>query len=182
MMRADARKNYDHLLVIAREVITEEGATASLRDIARRAGVGLATLYRHFPSREDLVHTLLSTDLDELSNKANVIGWSSSTADQLVGWFESGVQFFQRYKGVADLMAAADANPGSALYHSCKTMRDAGTRLLEKAQSDGVARGDINGSDLFALIAAAGWLCDQPAFSDRSKHLTTIIARTVIRG
>jgi AcrR family transcriptional regulator len=181
-MRADARKNYDHLLAIAREVITQKGATASLRDIARQAGVGLATLYRHFPSRENLVHTLLSTDLDELSDKAHVLERASLSADQLVGWFESGVEFFQRYKGVADLMAAADANPGSALYHSCKTMRDAGTRLLEKAQLNGVARGDIDGADLFALIAAAGWLCDQPSFSDRSKHLTTIIARTVTQG
>ena len=54
-MRADAKKNYDHLLAVAREVVTEQGAEASLRDIARRAEVGLGTLYRHFPTREALL-------------------------------------------------------------------------------------------------------------------------------
>ena len=58
-MRADARKNYNHLLAVAREVITESGVNASMRDIARRAGVGSATLLRHFPTREALYEALL---------------------------------------------------------------------------------------------------------------------------
>ena len=66
-MRADARKNYDHLLEVARENVAEHGADASLRDIARRAGVGLGTLYRHFPTREALLEALLRTSFDELT-------------------------------------------------------------------------------------------------------------------
>ena len=61
-MRADARKNYSHLLAVARDVVTEHGVDASMRDIARRANVGLATLFRHFPTREALFEALLRTN------------------------------------------------------------------------------------------------------------------------
>ncbi|WP_176595038.1 MULTISPECIES: TetR/AcrR family transcriptional regulator [Sphingobium] len=179
-MRADAKKNYDHLLVIARDVISEQGANASLRDIARKADVGLATLYRHFPSREALINILLSTDLDALTNKAEELESSEQPGEGLVAWFRSGVDFFQRYRGVTDLMAAADADPASALYKSCKTMRSAGTRLLARAQHDGKARTDLDGADLFALIAAAGWLRDQSSFAHRSQYLTDVIARAIL--
>ena len=66
-MRADARKNYSHVLSVARDVIAEHGVNASMRDIARRAGVGLATLLRHFPTREALYEALLCTNLDALT-------------------------------------------------------------------------------------------------------------------
>ncbi|MBU3065869.1 TetR/AcrR family transcriptional regulator [Nocardia sp. NEAU-G5] len=69
-MRADAKKNHDHLLTVAGAVLTEQGADASLRDIARRAGVGLATLLRHFPTREALLEALLRTVFDELAETA----------------------------------------------------------------------------------------------------------------
>ena len=66
-MRADARKNYSHLLAVAHDVVTEHGADASMREIARRAGVGLATLFRHFPTREALFEALLRTNLHALT-------------------------------------------------------------------------------------------------------------------
>ena len=69
-MRADAKKNYDRLLLVGREVVTEQGAEASLRDVARRADVGLGTLYRHFPTREALLEALLRTNVDELAAQA----------------------------------------------------------------------------------------------------------------
>jgi AcrR family transcriptional regulator len=69
-MRADAKKNYEHLLDVARVVVAEQGADASLRDIARQAGVGLGTLYRHFPTREDLLEALLRVSFDGLTAHA----------------------------------------------------------------------------------------------------------------
>ena len=77
-MRADAKKNYDHLLEVARAVVVEHGSEASLRDIARRAGVGLGTLYRHFPTREALLEALLRTSFDELKARADELEASSS--------------------------------------------------------------------------------------------------------
>src|SRR4051812_41805783 len=68
--RADAQRNYDHLLKVARAVVTEQGAQASLREIARRAEVGLGTLYRHFPTRDALLEALLGQGFDRLAAKA----------------------------------------------------------------------------------------------------------------
>ncbi len=105
-MRADARKNYSHLFAVARDVITEHGADASLRDIARRADVGLGTLYRHFSTRE----ALRRASLDELTQKAGELETSSSPDEALVSWFREAVAFTHSYSGVVALMAAALAD------------------------------------------------------------------------
>ena len=92
-MRADARKNYNHLLAVARDVVIEHGVDASMRDIARRADVGLATLFRHFPTREALFEALLRTNLDTLTQKAGELETSNPPDEALVSWFREGVAF-----------------------------------------------------------------------------------------
>ncbi len=179
-MRADARKNYSHLLAVARDVITEHGADASLRDIARRADVGLGTLYRHFPTREALLEALLRASLDKLTQKAGELETSSLPDEALVSWFREGVAFVHCYSGVVGLMAAAIADPDSALHTSCITVRSAGARLLLRAQAEGLARADIDGVDLFALIGALEWLGDQPWFAPRNDHLFDVIASAIL--
>ncbi|GAA1299720.1 TetR family transcriptional regulator [Planotetraspora silvatica] len=179
-MRADARKNYDQLLAVASAVVTEEGADASLRDIARRAGVGLATLYRHFPTREALLETLLRTSFDELTIRADELEMSSSPEDALVSWLRDCVACAHEYRGVVALMMAAIDDTDSALHASCVTMRAAGTRLLARAQATGTARTDIDGADLFALVGALAWLNDQPSLAPRADHLFGVIAGTIL--
>jgi AcrR family transcriptional regulator len=179
-MRADARKNYSHLLAVARDVVTEHGADASMRDIARRAGVGLATLFRHFPTREALFEALLRTNLDALTEKAAELETSKPPDEALVSWFREGVAFVQSYRGVVDLMAAAHVDPESALYASCAAVHSAGARLLVRAQADGTARTDVDGDDLFALMSALGWLVGQPSFAPRGDHLFRVIASAML--
>ncbi|MCW6512008.1 TetR/AcrR family transcriptional regulator [Lichenifustis flavocetrariae] len=179
-MRADARKNYEHLLAVARAVITEHGADASLRDIARKAEVGLATLYRHFPTRDALLEALLHATLAELTQKAGELESSSAPDEALVSWSREGVAFVKSFSGVVDLMAAAIADPESALHTSCVSLRSAGTRLLLRAQAEGMARADIDGTDLFALIGAVGWIGDQPSFARRAAHLFDIVASAIL--
>lgn len=179
-MRADARKNYDHLLAVAREVITEQGADASMRDISRRAEVGLATLLRHFPTREALFDALLRENLDALTQKAGEFESSNPPDEALVSWFREGVAFVHSYSGVVALMASAHADPQSALYVSCSAVHSAGERLLLRAQAEGTARADMDGVDLFALMSALGWLVDQPAFAPRADHLFHVIAGAIL--
>jgi AcrR family transcriptional regulator len=179
-MRADARKNYSHLLAVARDVVTEHGVDASMRDIARRAGVGLATLFRHFPTREALFEALLRTNLDALTQKAGELEASHSSDEALSAWFREGVAFVQSYRGVVDLMAAAHVDPDSALYASCAAVHSAGARLLLSAQAEGTARADMDGDDLFALMSALGWLVGQPSFSPRADHLFHLIASAIL--
>jgi AcrR family transcriptional regulator len=179
-MRADAKKNRSQILTVAREAITEHGADVSMRDIARRAEVGFATLLRHFPTREALFEALLCTHLDALTQKADELEASTSADEALLTWFRELVVFTQSYRGVVAMMAAAHTNPDSALYASCAAVHSAGARLLLRAQDEGTARADMNGDDLFALITALGWAVDQPSFAPRADHLFQIIASAIL--
>jgi AcrR family transcriptional regulator len=179
-MRADAQKNYSHLLEVAREVVTADGAEASMRDIARRADVGLATLFRHFPTREALFEALLRSKLDALTQGAHELEASNPPDEALLTWFRDVVAFVQSYRGVVALMAAAHADPDSALYVSCEAVHSAGARLLHRAQTEGTARTDIDGEDLFALTSAFGWLVDQPAFAPRADRLLRVITSAIL--
>jgi AcrR family transcriptional regulator len=179
-MRADAKKNYDQLIAVARDVVAEYGAEASLRDVARRAGVGLGTLYRHFPTRDALLEALLRTGFDELAAKAETFANSPSAGDALVSWMRDAVTRGRNYRGVVTAMMAAIKDPDSALHSSCVTMRAAGARLLARAQAEGTARADVNGSDLFALIGALAWLRDQPSIAPRADHLFEVMVSAIL--
>ena len=180
-MRADARKNYDHLLAVARDVVTEHGADASMRDISRRAGVGLATVLRHFPTREALFEALLRRNADALTQQAAELEKTSSPPDEaLVSWFREAVAFTRSYSGVCALMASAHADPDSALHASSTALHSAGARLLLRAQAEGTARADMNGDDLFALMSGLAWLAGQPAFAPRADHLFHIITSAIL--
>ncbi|CAN7645583.1 helix-turn-helix domain containing protein [Rhizobium leguminosarum] len=179
-MRADAEKNRSQILTVARDVVTEHGTDASMRDIARRAGVGLATLLRHFPTREALFEALLCTNLDALTQKADELEASTSADEALLSWFRELVAFTQSYRGVVAMMAAARTNLDSALYASCAAVHAAGARLLLHAQGEGTARADMSGDDLFALITALGWAVDQPSFAPRADHLVHLITSAIL--
>jgi AcrR family transcriptional regulator len=179
-MRADAKKNYDHLLAVARTVVAEQGADASLRDVARQAGVGLGTLYRHFPTREALLEALLRASFDELTVRAGELEGSSAADAALLSWLRDFVVCAHKYRGVVSAMTTANADPESALHASCVTMRAAGTQLLARAQAEGVARPDIDGTELFALAAALAWLGDQPSFAPRADRLFGLIASAIL--
>lgn len=178
-MRADARKNYDHLLEVGREVIAEQGVDASMREVARRAGVGIGTLYRHFPTREALLEALLRGGFDAVTAAARALETSAASGDALVTWLREMVALTYRHRGVIASMTAAIADPGSALHASCVELRGSGARLLARAQADGQARTDIDGVDLLALVSALAWLNDQPPFAARVDGLFDVIARAI---
>ncbi|MGA6162631.1 TetR/AcrR family transcriptional regulator [Amycolatopsis magusensis] len=179
-MRADARANHDRLLVVAGAVITEQGADASMRDIARQAGVGLATLLRHFPTREALLEALLRTSFDELTARAAEVEAAGSPGDALKLWLRDFVARTTNYRGVVTSMMRAIEDPGSALHDSCVTMRAAGTRLLHRAQAAEVARADLDGADLFALASSLAWLGDQPGLEPRAGHLFEVVMSAIL--
>lgn len=179
-MRADAKKNYSHLLDVAREVVAEHGPEASMRDIARRADVGLATLLRHFPTREALFEALLRTNLDALVQRSGELEASPSPDDALLSWFREWVAFALGHKGVVAMMAAAHTDPDSALYAACAAVHAASARLLARAQAEGTARKDMNGDDLFGMMCALGWLVDLPPFAPRADRLFEILAGAIL--
>lgn len=151
-----------------------------MRDIARRADVGLATLLRHFPTRETLLETLLRGSLEELTDAATTLESSTAPDVALITWLQEAVAFVRIYSGIVTMMATALSDPDSALHLSCKNLRVVGTRLLERAQEKGLAEKGMTGIDLFALIAALGWLGDQPSFAPRSDYLFEVISNAVL--
>lgn len=179
-MRSDAKKNYDHLLEIAREVFDEQGAQASLRDVARRAEVGIGTLYRHFPTREALLEVLLRGSFDEVTAKAAELETGLVAEEALVSWLREMVTLTYSRRGLIAAMTAAIADEDSALHVSCVALRGSGARLLARAQAAGKARLDITGTDLLALISALAWLNDQPPFTSRVDYLFGLVANAIL--
>ncbi|MCW8218438.1 TetR/AcrR family transcriptional regulator [Streptomyces griseolus] len=179
-MRVDAQRNRDHLLAVAGPVVAERGIDVSMRDIARRADVGLATLLRHFPTREALLEGLLHASFGDLTFRASELEAAHTAEDALVSWVRDCVAWTTEYRGVTVLMAAAVEDPESALHASCVTLRAAGARLLIRAQATGAARDDIDGDDLFALIAMLAWVGDQPALAPRANHLFDLVTGAVL--
>ena len=163
-------------------MLTEQGVDASMRDIARRAGVGLATLLRHFPTREALLEALLRTSFDELTARAAEIEASSPPRDALMSWLREFVAFTMSYHGVVTSMTQAIEDPESALHTSCVDLRAAGARLLARAQDDGVARSDVDGADVFALVSALAWLGDQAGFEERAERLFDVVMGAIVTG
>ncbi|MFT3777392.1 MAG: helix-turn-helix domain-containing protein [Ottowia sp.] len=179
-MRADAKKNYDQLLAVARDVFTEQGADASLRDVARRAGVGLGTLYRHFPTREALLEALLRSSFDALAARAQGLEASGAPDDALLAWLREIIAFTHGHRGVIAPMMNAIEDENSALHASCVSLRAAGAALLARAQAEGHARADLDGAALFDLIAALAWLREQPSHAPRADHLFNVIASAIL--
>ena len=146
--RADAARNFDALVTAGRAAFAEQGSAASLEDIARRAGVGIGTLYRNFPTRDDLIDTLYLGEVDALAQTAHEVAdlepWAA-----LAAWLDH----FVRYVGTKHVLLESLNRP-SAVMDQCRTiMFDAGEPLLRRAQSAGVVDPDITISDVVKLVS-----------------------------
>ncbi|MET8454562.1 helix-turn-helix domain-containing protein [Streptomyces sp. NPDC005209] len=146
--RKDAARNYDALLAAAREAFAEHGAEASLEDIARRAGVGIGTLYRNFPTRRDLFESVYADDVNALCRAA-------VEAAELPPW-QALTTWLDRFSGyMVTKRAVREAlNDESEIFQACRvSMYAAGGPLLERAQRAGEARADMDFGDLLRMVA-----------------------------
>ncbi|MBB5874242.1 AcrR family transcriptional regulator [Allocatelliglobosispora scoriae] len=174
--RADAQRNYQRILDIARIVVAEQGTEASLRDVARRAEVGLGTLYRHFPTRDALLEALMREGFERLAARAAALGESAPPLAALREWLADFAVGSARYRGLSGSILATLSDEESPLHAACLAMREGGARLLARAQASGDIRDDIDGTDLFALVTAVGWIADQaPAIARRQEHLLSVV-------
>ncbi len=167
-MRADARRNYERLLAAAFASFAERGADdVSLEEIARRAGVGIGTLYRHFPTRPALLEAVYRDQVETLGALAGKLLAAESPSAALAAWVRALVDFSATKRGlIRELMADSPFIP------VCKTViSESSNALLERAQLAGVARTDVTGSDLarmaHGLVMAAEFGKDDPGLLDR---------------
>lgn len=148
--RADARRNYDQLIAAAREAFTERDRSASLEDIARRAGVGIATLYRHFPTRGDLIEAVYVEEVEALCRSADDQGDAEPWA-ALVGWLGRFVAYVATKQALAEELFAA--NRDAELFQGCRgALYDAGEPLLKRAQEAGAVRRDVSIDELLPMV------------------------------
>src|SRR3954453_2221815 len=131
--RADALRNYEKLVAAGRQAFTEDDRSASLEDVARRAGVGIGTLYRHFPTRADLIEAIYVEEVDALSHSAEELG-DQPPWDALVGWLHGFVDYVATKQALAEeLFAVADTR--ADVFANCRTtLYAAGEPLLTRAQ------------------------------------------------
>jgi AcrR family transcriptional regulator len=149
--RADARRNYDKLIAAAREAFTEKDSSASLEDIARRAGVGIGTLYRHFPTRTDLIEAVYVEEVQALCRSAD--GLRDAPAwDALVGWLHRFIGYVATKQALAEeLFAVADRD--SEVFKTCRVaFYGAGEPLLRRAQEAGTVRPDVSIDDVVKMV------------------------------
>ncbi len=150
--RADARRNYELLIEAARDAFGEGGVGASLEDIARRAGVGIGTLYRHFPTRQDLFEAVYVNEVETLCRSAE--GLEATPAwDALVTWLHRLVSYASTKRAIAEELTASGGSP-SQLFLTCRQeINKTGEPLLERAQEAGVARADASFDDVLRMIS-----------------------------
>ncbi|GII62301.1 TetR family transcriptional regulator [Sphaerisporangium krabiense] len=173
-LRADARRNREALLAVARAAFAEEGTDASLREIARRAGVGIGTLYRHFPTREALLEAALRDGLESLRAAADDSLDAESPIEALAAWLERFSARSSAWCGLPRSVLTALHSEKSELHATSAAMVDAATRLLVRAQEAGEVRADVEPEDLFAAAAAIGWVAEN-ADPGRAARILTLL-------
>jgi AcrR family transcriptional regulator len=166
-MRADARRNYDRLVAAARDVFSKCGGDASMEAIAKEAGVGIGTLYRHFPKRIDIVEAVYRTDVDQLVSTAEMAVSDLEPWPALELWLNAFVRYAQSKRTfLNELRQAFEKNPQFKLA-SRERIDRAAELVLRRAQDAGVVRTDIDGADLMQLM---GPMCTSATLSEDQSH------------
>ncbi len=151
-MRADARRNYERLLAEARAMFTEHGAETSLEEIARRAGVGIGTLYRHFPNRETLMEAVYRDQVRELARLARELTEALPPDRALEQWMRSAGTGAMTRRGLMSALKAV-LDPSSAVFGECRAqMASAAELLLEHGKRAGRVRPDVGPTDVLRLL------------------------------
>ncbi|MBB5908001.1 TetR/AcrR family transcriptional regulator [Actinoalloteichus hymeniacidonis] len=155
-MRADARRSYDRILKAADAAIARDGATTSLEEIARNAGVGSATLHRHFPSRRALLNAVFHDRIEGICAQAHRLIDAPDAGVALIDWLGELCRYSAKTRGLAPalLQWAGDDRP-LVQDSSCHSMlHDAGDRLLRRAREAGQVRPEVSIDDLLTLVNA----------------------------
>jgi AcrR family transcriptional regulator len=162
--RADALRNRDRLLAAAKAVFSAGGPDASLEAVARRADVGIGTLYRHFPTREALYEAVYRHEVEQLGELAEELKGESSPVEALRLWLRSNVEFVATKKGMSAALALAAQANSELMAFSYDRLTKAVGALLDRAVAAGEIRGDVGPEDLLRALIGMCYLHDQPGW------------------
>ena len=165
-LRADAARNVDSLLEAAKDVFATSGVDAPARQIAERAGVGVGTLYRHYPQRSDLVVAVFQREVDACTDAAEVLAAENPPADALAKWLLRYTEFIATKQGLAAALHSGDPAFAALPAYFLQHLGPALTQLLEAARRQGAVRADVDAEDLLYGVAS---LC-QPGPATPAGH------------
>ena len=159
--RADALQNREAILTAAKEIFEVDGTLASLDRVAVRAGVGNATLYRNFPTRDDLLMAVIQTSFDEALALGQTLSQTLKPGPALAEWLVSLAWRLHIWHDLPHCLASAHSDPSASLNDANRPMIEETRRLLREAQEAGQAIDGVNGEEVFELVLALSWAIDR---------------------
>lgn len=158
-LRADAQRSVDALLEAAKEVFATSGVDAPIREIAEKAGVGLGTLYRHFPQRSELIAAIFRREIDGCSAAAACLAAEHAPFDALANWMQRYTAFIATKRGLAKALHSGDPAYDNLLAYFDERLRPAVRTLVDAAIQAGEVRADVDADELLGAVAS---LCMSP--------------------
>ena len=182
-MRADAQRNYDRIVEVARHVFREQGYDASLDLIAKQAGVGPGTLYRHFPTRDALLDAIMQSwvaRVDEAADKALV--HEGPPRDQLLAWFEEYVALISLHKGGPAKITSAMGDPDSPIHTKCQVLTRASDRVFDRLREQDALRDGVETLQVIRLVGGVATIADTGGLdADSVRPLLEVVADGLVR-
>jgi len=172
--RADAVRNRERVLEAAKAVFSAGGAEASLEAVARHAGVGIGTLYRHFPTREALYEAVYRREVEQLGELAESLKDDARPVEALRRWIASNIEFVATKKGMATALAVAAHGLPHLQSLSFERLTQAIGVLLERAVQAGEIRADVSPEDLLRTLVGMCYLHDQPGWQSTVVRLMDV--------
>lgn len=177
--RADALRNEQRLVAAAREIFENHGIDSSLEEVAKTAGVGIGTLYRHFPTRQDLVEAILEEQMLSLANRAQDLLVAPDAYEAFKTWMIEAFTQGKHYRGQSQCVAVAlskcSDDDKAETTSPCESMRKAGESLLNRAQDQGAIRNDVTIDNVMTMMTAIGWTREQSCGSQTNVLLSVIL-------
>jgi AcrR family transcriptional regulator len=172
--RADGVRNRERVLEAAKAVFSAGGSDASLETVAKRAGVGIGTLYRHFPTREALFEAVYRREVDQLSELAEQLKSAPEPVDALRRWLKANVELVATKKGMISALALAVQTSSDLYAYSFDRLTKAIGTLLDRAVAAGEIRADIGPEDLLRALIGMCYLHDQPGWQSTVLRLMDV--------
>lgn len=174
-VRADAQRNVDTLLQSAKEVFATSGVDAPVREIAEKAGVGIGTVYRHFPQRSDLIAAVFRHEIDACADAATVLAAEHRPGEALAQWIQRFAAFIATKRGLAPALHSGNAAYETLPAYFEQRLLPALRTLLESAVAAGEVRTDVDADDILGAVAR---LC-MPAHDNGPDYARRMVALLV---
>jgi len=173
--RTDALRNRRRILEGAKEAFTRHGASTSLDDIAKQAGVGAGTLYRHFPTRDALIEAVYRSEVEKLATAAHEFAAAMSPVEALRAWLLLFVDYVTAKHIIAPALNSVAGGPTKLYEGSRSLVQGAIEELVKRAKKSGDVRRDIDASDLLRAVIGVSYVSSGSDWQQSAKRLVEIL-------